>query len=215
MRNLTPVMSSTLVTSTPQSEHESVPSSSGGARLFAIRVINYLTNHVVAHIPSFTVRHMWYRRVLGLRLADGVGVHLGCYMWFYGPSGIRRSGSRIGANSRINRDCTLDLRGGLIIGENVSVSAEATLLTSAGMANSKRAGEAKPIVIEDNAWIGVRAIVMPGVTIGRGAVVGAGAVVMRDVPPLATVFGSPARPVGTREAEEADYVLGGPLPLFE
>lgn len=187
----------------------------GAAKLLGIRVINYVTNHVVSHIPSYTIRHAWYRRVLGIRLAPGAAVHLDCYMWFYGPGGIRRMGVSIGAHSRINRACTIDLRGGLTIGDNVSISAESAILTSAGMANSIRAGEAKPVTIEDNVWIGLRAVVMPGVTIGRGAVIGAGAVVMRDVPPLAVVFGSPARPVGQRPPEEADYVLDSPLPLFE
>jgi acetyltransferase-like isoleucine patch superfamily enzyme len=187
----------------------------GGLRLLAIRVLNYLTNHVVAHTPSYTFRHLWYGRVLGMHLGHGAAVHLGCHIWFYGPGGIRRAGVSIGKNSRINRGCTLDLRGGLHIGDNASVSAEATILTSARMANSKGSGEGKPVVIEDNAWIGVRAMIMPGVTVGRGAVVSAGAVVMRDVPPLAIVFGSPARPVGARSPEDANYVLDSPLPLFE
>lgn len=184
-------------------------------QLLLVSVLNYVTNHIISHIPFFVVRNTWYRRVLGIQMAPGVGVHLGCYVWFYGPGSIRRSGVRIGSNSRINRDCIIDLRGGLTMGDNVSLSPNVTILTSAGMANSKRAGEGKPVVIDDNAWIGMHALVMPGVTIGRGAVVGAGAVVMADVPPLAVVFGSPARPVGKRSPEEANYVLGGPLPLFE
>jgi acetyltransferase-like isoleucine patch superfamily enzyme len=56
---------------------------------------------------------------------------------------------------------------------------------------------------------------MPGVTLGRGSVVAAGSVVMKDVPPLSIVFGAPARPVGSRTEEEADYTLDGTLPLFE
>jgi acetyltransferase-like isoleucine patch superfamily enzyme len=181
----------------------------------AVRALNYATNHIVARIPSFTLRHRWYQRVLGIEMGECAGIHLGCYVWFYSPGGVRRSGARIGENSRVNRDCTLDLRGGLTIGDNVSLSPDVTILTSAGMANSRRVGEAKPVVIEDNVWVGIRALIMPGVTVGRGAVVGAGAVVMSDVPPLAVVFGSPARPVGSRSPEEAEYNLRGPLPLFE
>jgi maltose O-acetyltransferase len=60
---------------------------------------------------------------------------------------------------------------------------------------------AKPIVIEDNVWIGGGAILLPGVRIGRNAVVGAGAVVSRDVPPNTVVVGNPARVI--REIEEA------------
>jgi maltose O-acetyltransferase len=186
-----------------------------GLRLFAIRVLNYATNHVVNRVPSFALRRLWYGRVLGIRLGAGCGVHLGCYVWFYGPNGIRRAGVRIGERTRINRDCTLDLRGGLVIGDDVSISAEAAILTSGGMANSRSESEAKPVVIEDNVWVGMRALVMPGVTLGRGCVVGAGAVVVRDVPPLAIVFGSPARTVGTRDEADADYTIDSPLPLFE
>src|SRR6266849_1155003 len=168
---------------------------SGAFKLFLIRLINYLTNYWINRIPSYTIRHAWYRRVLGIQLGAHAGVNLGCYVWFYSPGSIRRSGARIGQNTRINRHCTIDLRGGLTIGDNVSVSAEVTILTIASLATSRSHGEGKPVAIEDNAWIGMRAIVMPGVTIGHGAVVGAGAVVLRDVPPLAIVFGSPARPV--------------------
>ena len=53
--------------------------------------------------------------------------------------------------------------------------------------------ELAPVVIEDDADMGIGAIVLPGVTVGRGAVVGAGAVVTRDVPAYAVVAGSPAR----------------------
>jgi acetyltransferase-like isoleucine patch superfamily enzyme len=184
-------------------------------RLFAVRVLNYLTNHIVSHIPSFAFRRWWYRRVLGISFGADSGVHLGCYMWFYGPGQIRRHGTRIGAYSRVNRDCTLDFRGGLTIGDNVSISAEVAILTIANLETSRGHGEGRPVLIEDNVWIGMRAMIMPGVTLGRGCVVAAGAVVTADVPPRAIVFGVPARPVGTRSEEDAEYVLERPFPLFE
>jgi len=59
---------------------------------------------------------------------------------------------------------------------------------------------AKPIVIEDNVWLGGGAILLPGVRIGRNAVVGAGAVVPRNVPPNTVVVGNPARVI--REIEQ-------------
>jgi acetyltransferase-like isoleucine patch superfamily enzyme len=58
---------------------------------------------------------------------------------------------------------------------------------------------ARPVVIEDDAWIGIGAIVLKGVRVGRGARIGAGAVVTSDVPPGATVAGNPARLVEGRE----------------
>jgi acetyltransferase-like isoleucine patch superfamily enzyme len=60
---------------------------------------------------------------------------------------------------------------------------------------------ARPVVIEDDAWIGIGAIILKGVTIGRGARVGAGAVVTSDVSPGAHVAGNPARPVDSQSEE--------------
>ena len=62
--------------------------------------------------------------------------------------------------------------------------------------------EMAPVVIEDDADIGVGAIILPGVRIGRGAKVGAGAVVTRDVPAYAVVAGAPARVPAERAASE-------------
>jgi len=187
-----------------------------GLRLLVIRVLNYVTNHVVAHLPSFALRRFWYQRLLGIQFGRHSAIHLNCYLWFYGPGQIRRDGVRIGHNSRINRGCTIDVREGLVVGDNVSVSAESLILTAAGRVGGGRSrAERKPVVIEDHVWIGVRAIIMPGVRLGRGCVVAAGSVVTADVAPLAVVFGSPARPVGTRAEEETEYVLREPFPLFE
>ncbi|TCL61380.1 acyltransferase [Allofournierella massiliensis] len=59
--------------------------------------------------------------------------------------------------------------------------------------------ERKPIHIEDNVWIGARVTILPGVTLGTGCIVGAGAVVTKDVPPYAIVVGNPGRVVKYRE----------------
>jgi maltose O-acetyltransferase len=188
----------------------------GGVRVFAIRVLNYLTNHVIARLPSYRLRHAWYRRVLGAKIGRGSAVQLGCRVWFYGPGQVRRGGLRIGERTLINRDCTLDARGGLDIGDDVSVSAEAMLLT-VGHAYDRPGFllEERPTVIGSKAWIGVRAVVLPGVTVGRGAVVGAGAVVTRDVAPLTVVSGAPARVTGRRPSGGLEYQLDGLRPLFE
>jgi maltose O-acetyltransferase len=190
--------------------------SSKRLRVFAIRLINYLTNHIVSGIPSFKFRHWWYRRVLGIALGPNAGVHLGCYVWFYGPGQIRRSGVCIGENSRINRDCSLDVRGGVKIGDNVSISPEVAIVTAAHSAvDPAFRVEVKPVMIEDNVWIGMRAMILGGVTLGRGSVVAAGAVVTKDVPPLTIVAGIPAKPVGMRPDEASHYVIDEALRLFE
>jgi maltose O-acetyltransferase len=186
-----------------------------GARLFGIRALNYLTNYVISHIPSYILRHFWYRRVVGAAIGRGSAVFLGCYIWFYSPGQVRRGGLRVGEYCRINRDCTLDARGGLTIGDNVSISPEVAILTAQHFYDDPAfALDNRAVVIGDHAWIGTRAMVMPGVTIGRGAVVAAGAVVTRDVAPLDIVGGIPAKPIGRRTIDPT-YVFDGPPPLFE
>ena len=185
-------------------------------KVVLIRLISYLTNYFIANIPSWKLRHWWYRRVLGISLGPRAGVHLGCYWWFYGPGQVRRTGVSIGANSRINRDCMIDVRGGVTIGDNVSISPQVSISTAAHSAvDPGFRVEIRPVVIEDNVWIGMRATILGGVTLGRGSVVAAGAVVTKDVPPLTIVGGVPARPVGMRPEEASHYVIEEDLRLFE
>lgn len=188
-------------------------------RLFAIQFLHYLTNHFLAHLPSFTLRHLWYRRVLGMQLGPHAAVHMGTYVWFWSPREIRRFGVSIGRNSLIGRDCTLDARSPLTIGDNVSLSPEVMILAGTHDVNDPKfaPSEVGPwaVSIGDHAWIGSRAMILPGVTVGRGAVVAAGAVVTKDVPPLTIVAGVPAKPIGMRDAAAAVYELDAPLRLFE
>ncbi len=103
-----------------------------------------------------------------------------------------------------------------MIGDNVSVSPEVTILTAQHRVDDPEFRvENRRVVIEDHVWIGTRATILPGVTLGRGCVVAAGAVVTRDVAPFVIVGGVPARPVGTRPESAAAYVLDQRLPLFE
>jgi acetyltransferase-like isoleucine patch superfamily enzyme len=177
---------------------------------------SYLTNHVVSRIPSYTIRHGWYRHYLGVRIDEGARVLLNTYMWHMGPMYTRRARIAIGARTWINRRTCLDLRGGLEIGADVSVSPEVMILTAAHDPKDPRFKYVSSrVVVEDHVWIGSRATIMPGVTIGRGAVVAAGAVVTRDVEPLTIVGGVPARKIGTRPESALGYQLGGEFALFE
>ena len=206
----------------PHAVAAEVPLSARSAtRHIAVQLSAYLTNHVVNRVPSYGLRHIWYRRILGLKLGTGSCIQLGMRLWFHSRRQIRRhpsalGGGAIGAGTWINRGCTLDVRGGLSIGEQVSISPEVVILT----ADHDRDHPDFPIryqavTIEDHAWIGMRAMVLPGVRIGRGAVVGAGAVVTRDVEPFTVVAGVPARIVDHRAPTAADYVFDERPPLFE
>ena len=171
-----------------------------GARLFAGTVAAYAYNAFVGHLPSRLVRHGYLRLWLG-RFGAGSGVQLGCRFL----NGRKVS---LGPNSVINFGTMIDgRRYPVTIGANVSIGPEAAILTLGhdpqSPAFADRGGEVR---IGDRAWIAYRAIVLPGVTIGEGAVVAAGAVVTADVAPYAIVAGNPAREVGTRNPE-LDYTL--------
>lgn len=155
----------------------------------------------VSRIPSYTLRRWYLNRILRYRIAASAAIHSGCWV-----SGFHL---HVGEHSVINRNCMLDGRGGLRIGANVSISPECYLITASHDPHSPSfAGSIKPtdVTIEDFAWLGARAVVLPGVTIGRGAVVGAGAVVSRNVPPMAIVAGNPAHVIGRRQ-NEPSYTL--------
>jgi len=94
-------------------------------------------------------------------------------------------------------------RDNLRIGNRVSIAPRVTLVTSSHPNSSRIRAVAPvargPIVIEDDVWIGAGAVVLPGVRIGRGAVVGALSLVASDVEELTVVAGQPARPIRTLE----------------
>jgi len=96
------------------------------------------------------------------------------------------------------------------IGNRVGIAQRVILVTSSGVTYSRTwpilGDKVAPIVIEDDAWIGAGAIILPGITIGRGAVVGAGAVVTRDVPPYTIVVGVPARPIKQIDLETGTVI---------
>ena len=176
--------------------------------------IKYMTNHVTMHIPSHAIRRSWYRRVLGWQIGPGATILMGQHIQM---AGIRSSGMkvRIGRGTVINHGCLLYTTGGLLIGENVSISSGVWLVTGTHDMNDPAFPDSyKPIVIGNHAWIGVRATILAGVTIGEGAVVMAGAVVTKDVPPYAVVGGVPAKVVSQRELANPTYELTF-SPLFE
>lgn len=94
-------------------------------------------------------------------------------------------------------------RGGVTLGDRVSIAPRVTLVISSHPNQSRIRPFAPvahgPIVIEADAWIGAGAVVLPNVTIGRGAMIAANAVVTADVPPLTLVGGVPAKPIRALE----------------
>lgn len=101
----------------------------------------------------------------------------------------------IGERCFIQQCCTFFGRGGITIGNDVFIGPKVNLITINHDPNpdNRSATCGRPVVIEDKVWIGINATILPGVRIGYGAIVGAGSVVTRDVPPMTIVAGNPAR----------------------
>jgi len=116
---------------------------------------------------------------------------------------LRRAGYTVGSPVFIGEDLIIvDTRfqtPQVSIGDRATIAQRVTLVTSSGAPESRAfkvfGSDVGPIVIEEDAWIGAGVIILPNITIGRAAIVGAGAVVTKDVPPCTVVVGVPARPL--------------------
>jgi len=177
-------------------------------RVFASELLLYVTNRWIGHFPSHRFRIWFYRKFMKFRIGSKTSVFLDCTF-------DCSKNLVIGNNCVINGGCRLDTRGGISIGDNVSISAEVIILTADHDLNEGMAGRNRGVVIEDYVWIGTRALIMPGVTLGRGAVVAAGAVVTKNVEEFAVVAGVPAKTIKTREFDTDSQLVISYKRLFQ
>jgi maltose O-acetyltransferase len=163
----------------------------------------WVCNFIVAYIPCHAFRLWFYRRIMRMEIGEGSSIHLGCRF-------VDSGKVKIGRNTTINQFCHLDNRGALTFGDNVSISPHTAIVTADHVIDSADfAGRIRPCTFEDYSFVGFRALILPGVTVGRGGVVCAGAVVTKDVAPMEIVGGSPARHLRQRECEpnySASYI---------
>lgn len=153
------------------------------------------------HIPFHLVRKILYL-LAGIKIGNGSTIH----MWasFFQPKNVS-----IGEDTIIGDHAFLDGRAPLRIGDHVDIASEVMIYNSEHNIESEdfHATEA-PVEIDDYVFIGPRAIVLPGVRVGKGAIVGAGAVVTKDVEPFSIVGGVPAEKIGERKNKNPKYRLG-------
>lgn len=155
----------------------------------------------VARLPSRRMRHAVYRR-MGLTLAPTAVIHRGLEI-------REAAGVKIGEGSVIGFDAILDGRAGIEIGRQVNVSSQAAIWTlQHDHRDSEFVARGGPVRIGDYAWLSFRSTILPSVTVGEGAIVAAGAIVTRDVPPYAIVGGIPARVIGGRSPTDLSYDFG-------
>lgn len=155
----------------------------------------------VGHIPFHSVRNFFYR-ASGMSIGRGSTIH----MWanFFEPGNIK-----IGEDTKIGDHVFLDGRAPLIIGNHVDIASSVMIYNSEHDLDSPEfAAREEKVEIGDYVFIGPRAIILPGVTIGKGAVVAAAAVVTKDVPEFAIVGGVPAKRIGERKNRKLNYRLG-------
>ena len=164
----------------------------------------YMLCGIIALLPFHCVRIILLRL-----LRANIGKKVGLYRGFEVRSPWKL---KIGNSTIIGHKAMLDARMGLFIGNNVNLSNEVMIWTLHHDYNSPDFAQAgAAVIIEDYAWICSRAIILPGVTIGRGAVVAAGAVVTRNVAEYTVVGGTPAKKIADRNPDLVydlgDYIL--------
>ena len=150
---------------------------------------------LVRLLPRLTLTRVRTALVRAAGIDVGPGTVIGGPLLVSGRGGTLR----IGDDCFINSGCHVDLSADVTIGREVSLAHEVLIITNTHEVGPpvRRAGDLRnlPVTIGDGCWLGARAVVLPGVTIGAGALVAAGAVVTADVPPDTLVGGVPARPI--------------------
>lgn len=114
---------------------------------------------------------------------------------------------RIGRRSCVNHFCFVNGAGGVELGDDVMLGTHTVILSSEHSIDDvtvpmgRQPSQTRPVVIEDDVYLGAHVTILAGVRIGTGAVIAAGAVVNRDVPAYAVVGGVPARQIRSRKDE--------------
>ena len=173
------------------------------SRLFNIwlDIVLWKLNVITYAVPLHSLRKLAFR-IAGVKIGKNSYIHMGTR--FYFPKNVS-----IGHGTIIGDRCFFDGRAKLTIGDHVDIASQVLIYNSEHDVNSEGFDPVEePVEIEDYVFIGPRAIILPGVKIGRGAVVAAGAVVTADVKPFEIVGGVPAKPIGERKNKDPNYRLG-------
>lgn len=153
--------------------------------------MEYVINDILPHIPFWTIRRAILRKGK-MKIGKKSFIMKRTYL-------MSSNHIQIGSYTDINQGCLIDGRGGVIIGDNVSISHCVKIVTGSHDIQSEHFNAIYlPIVIKDLVWLGCGCTILQGVTIGKGAVVCAGAVVTHDVEEYTIVGGVPAKTINKR-----------------
>lgn len=161
---------------------------------FSRNFVIWFLNSIISNIPFHAIRLLFYRRVIDIGPESSILMN----------ATIRGFRITIGQGCVINSGVLLDGRGAeLVLGNFVDVAPQVKIWTLDHDPNSPdHAARARPVHIGDYAWLSSGSTILPGITLGNGCVVAAGAVVTKDVAPWDIVAGIPARTIGQRQANQ-------------
>ncbi|MCL4382522.1 MAG: acyltransferase [Patescibacteria group bacterium] len=176
-----------------------------------LKIVNRLYNYwldfeimilrLIGHVPLHFVRR-WVYKLAGVKIGKGSIIH----MWanFFDPKGVT-----IGEDTIIGDHVFLDGRAPLSIGDHVDIASQVLIYNAKHNIHSPDfEAISAPVTIADYVFIGPRVMIQPGVKVGRGAILAAGAVVTKDVPEFTVVGGVPAKPIAERQLKDPQYRLG-------
>lgn len=171
------------------------------------RLYNYAADfflfwlHLLCYIPSHHIRRLLLR-LAGAKIGQGSTIHMGCR--FFSLKNII-----IGEDTIIGEGSYMDGRDILRIGDHVDVASQVLIYNSEHDVTAEDFhATVAPVEIGDFCFIGPRVIILPGVKVGKGAIIAAGAVVTKDVGEFAIVGGVPAEVIGERKIKDLHYKLG-------
>jgi maltose O-acetyltransferase len=152
-----------------------------------VAILNFLTN-----IIPYPLRNI-FLRLFGIKIALSSSLHRKARFFHIGNF-------LCGKNSVINFGCYLDNRRKITIGNNVGIAHDTKIYTLGHDINDPQfKTRGKEVIIKDNVFIFSNVLIMPGITIGEGAIILAGSVVTHDVIPYAIVGGNPAKKIKMRD----------------
>jgi acetyltransferase-like isoleucine patch superfamily enzyme len=159
-----------------------------GWRIYGLPVIQRSRASTIRIGAAFEMRN-WFA-------SNPLGVSHPCLLVTWSSDAAIRLGDRVGMTGcTVCAQTRIDIGSGVLLGAN-SVVAD-TDFHALDPARRAQPGAAAPIVIEDDVFVGMHALILKGTRIGRGSVIGAGSVVTRDIPPGVVAAGNPARVVRT------------------
>lgn len=162
-------------------------------------VYELILNDITPIILSRHLRYFIYKQIFKIKI--GKDVYMYRSIEIRSPKNLTITGK-----NSIGKHVILDARRGLIIEEGCVIASHVLVWTLHHDYNSDNfQAIGAPVTLGAYSWICSRAIILPGVTIGKGAVVASGAVVTKNVPPYSIVGGVPAKVIGYRQKKEYHY----------